>query len=148
MKDDDKFLLDRRQMLKLTASAAAIPCLLPLISGCGDTAGTRTLANPVDLDLDASQNAALGQDGGVVSLSTSRTGASYTIFVVRKGDSYLALSAECTHAGCSIAHRGNGFQCPCHGATFALDGAVTGGPAGSGLYEYPTKLDGRTLTVG
>lgn len=45
-----------------------------------------------------------------------------------------AVSAVCTHAGCTVGYQGGQIACPCHGATFdARTGAVTGGPAPSGL---------------
>ncbi len=148
MKDDDKVLLNRREVLKLTAAGACIPCLLPLLSGCGTTTGS-SLSGKVDINLDDPQYATLKNDGGVVELSTDQTGASHPIFVVRKGGSYLALSAECPHAGCDVYSNGSqGFQCPCHGATFKIDGTVTGGPAPTNLYKYNTKLNGHVLTIG
>ncbi len=51
------------------------------------------------------------------------------VFVVRAGDAYRALSAVCTHLGCTVQHAGEGFRCPCHGSSFAADGSNTGGPA-------------------
>jgi thiosulfate dehydrogenase [quinone] large subunit len=51
--------------------------------------------------------------------------------VVRHADGTLtALSAICTHAGCTVDYQGGEIVCPCHGATYdAQTGAVTGGPA-------------------
>lgn len=38
----------------------------------------------------------------------------------------LALNAICPHAGCFVDHRpgGDGFLCPCHNSSFALDGSI------------------------
>jgi len=48
----------------------------------------------------------------------------------------------CTvNAGCG------GFVCPCHFATFNLDGAVTGGPAPSPLVHFACMLDKATGQV-
>jgi glycine/D-amino acid oxidase-like deaminating enzyme/nitrite reductase/ring-hydroxylating ferredoxin subunit len=55
-----------------------------------------------------------------------------TIAVARDdAGAFQAVSAACTHLGCTIAHdaeRGC-WQCPCHGSRFALDGEVLQGPA-------------------
>ncbi|MDQ6749567.1 MAG: Rieske 2Fe-2S domain-containing protein [Actinomycetota bacterium] len=41
-----------------------------------------------------------------------------------------ALSAVCTHAGCTVGYEGGQITCPCHGATYdPQTGAATGGPA-------------------
>jgi thiosulfate dehydrogenase [quinone] large subunit len=45
------------------------------------------------------------------------------------GATFTAYSAICTHQGCPVQWSGNGFQCPCHGATYDASGKVTGGPA-------------------
>ncbi len=55
--------------------------------------------------------------------------------VIRQPDGRLtAVSAVCTHAGCTVGYQGGQIVCPCHGATYdARTGAVTGGPAPRGL---------------
>lgn len=42
----------------------------------------------------------------------------------------VAFNAECPHLGCKIGYQpeDNKFVCPCHDATFALDGSVLSGP--------------------
>jgi len=45
-------------------------------------------------------------------------------YVIDRGTTVEALSAVCTHMGCTLAfNRGAGrLDCPCHGASFGLDG--------------------------
>lgn len=46
------------------------------------------------------------------------------------GGGLKALSAVCTHAGCTVGYENGQIACPCHGATYdAQTGAVTSGPA-------------------
>jgi cytochrome b6-f complex iron-sulfur subunit len=49
-----------------------------------------------------------------------------TGFVERAGGRLRAVSGICTHQGCrlELADAATELACPCHGATFALDGAV------------------------
>ena len=61
------------------------------------------------------------------------------IIVARvEADNFVACSAICTHKGCTVGyeHEVKEFVCPCHGARYALDGAVTRGPAKKPLQSY------------
>jgi cytochrome b6-f complex iron-sulfur subunit len=60
---------------------------------------------------------------------------------------FVAFSSRCTHACCDVAFTGTGFQCPCHGSTYNLQGSVTGGPAPRGLTPYGVCADGCGVTV-
>ena len=42
---------------------------------------------------------------------------------------FSALSLVCTHLGCNVESKVDGFACPCHGSHFDKDGNVTHGPA-------------------
>lgn len=66
-----------------------------------------------------------GESG--VFLGTSGRTAAY-----RDDDGVLhAVSARCTHLGCSVRFNDaeRSWDCPCHGSRFALDGTVLHGPA-------------------
>jgi thiosulfate dehydrogenase (quinone) large subunit len=59
------------------------------------------------------------------------------------GDTYVAFSAVCTHAGCSVQFDSGSMQfiCPCHGGTFdARTGNVLGGPPPSPLSRIPVHV--------
>ncbi len=77
--------------------------------------------------------------------------SSDTIMVIRATDTVvLALSAICTHAGCSMnfdAQRSR-LTCPCHGSEFNdEDGSVIVGPARRPVKVYAATLAGNTITV-
>jgi cytochrome b6-f complex iron-sulfur subunit len=75
------------------------------------------------------------------------------LFVFREGNVFHAISAVCTHLGCTVraealsqpetksvegttlrlTHR---FQCPCHGSKYAGDGSNVAGPAPQPLAWY------------
>jgi cytochrome b6-f complex iron-sulfur subunit len=59
--------------------------------------------------------------------------AGRSVAIFRDAGGVYALSTVCTHLGCIVRREGAGFGCPCHGSAFALDGAVTKGPAPKAL---------------
>jgi cytochrome b6-f complex iron-sulfur subunit len=63
-------------------------------------------------------------------------------------DTYVALSATCTHQACTITMWSSpNFVCPCHGSEFNTSGAVIRGPAGSSLPRLTTSLANDVLTI-
>ena len=68
-------------------------------------------------------------------------------FVFRDGEGLYAVSAVCTHLGCSVARAPNGFACPCHGSKFGVRGDVQAGPAPRALpwLEVGRAADGQLV---
>src|SRR5437588_1519495 len=62
------------------------------------------------------------------------------VFLFRKGNSFRAASAVCTHLGCTVNLAGEGFHCPCHGSVFDQGGTVLSGPAPSSLAWFGLTL--------
>jgi menaquinol-cytochrome c reductase iron-sulfur subunit len=72
------------------------------------------------------------------------------LFVVRQGNRFHAISAVCTHLGCTVqaeinleasatsveARQVYRFVCPCHGSKYDGQGACTEGPAPRPLAWY------------
>lgn len=72
------------------------------------------------------------------------------IYVIRQANGAIAaVSAICTHLGCTLPWRDleKKFICPCHLAAFGADGALLRGPALRGMDELVTKVEGGTLLV-
>lgn len=70
------------------------------------------------------------------------------VYIFSENDGLHVISSVCTHLGCIVAITEEGFQCPCHGSKFNLEGKVIAGPAPSNLpwWEISQGLDG-TLIV-
>ena len=82
------------------------------------------------------------------ALALVRT-ASGDVLVARTGaDTFVALSAGCTHQACEITtFSGDVFVCPCHGSRFDTSGRVVNGPAVSPLTQFQTQFAGDVLTI-
>ena len=61
--------------------------------------------------------------GSVTSIVEARA------WLVRDAAGLYAVSAICTHLGCTVKHVDQEFQCPCHGSKFNDSGFVLHGPA-------------------
>jgi glycine/D-amino acid oxidase-like deaminating enzyme/nitrite reductase/ring-hydroxylating ferredoxin subunit len=71
------------------------------------------------------------------------TAGAKQVAVSRDSDGRLrAVSARCTHLGCIVRWNAaeTTWDCPCHGSRFAVDGAVTEGPAVEDL--QPRQIPG------
>jgi len=82
-----------------------------------------------------------------------RTATNYGGFVLRRSEDpqdILILSSRCTHLACQVNWREDSqvYICPCHDATFSMDGEVLGGPPPRPLdrfQEFQLDADGNLL---
>ncbi len=70
-----------------------------------------------------------------------------SVALFRDEEGVYAVSLICTHLGCIVAHRPDGFECPCHGSRFTNDGGVVKGPAPAALPWKKVTGSGGTYTV-
>jgi len=149
----------RRQFCARTcrmASLAALGGVAAALEGCGG--GSPTSPGGVGAALPvvtgevsgstitvATAGTALATDG---TLALVRTTAG-DVLVARTGtDTFVALSANCTHQRCEITgYSGQTFVCPCHGSRFDANGRVVQGPAIASLPLFQTQLAGDVLTI-
>ena len=112
-------------------------------TGGGDMAGKP----PGDMAMSGSCTPTGTSAGTASSVTVGGTPKMYgsgskEFFIVRDSGGLFAVSAICTHSGCTNEVNGNQFFCPCHGATFALDGSNPTSPAHSALKHYAMCVDG------
>jgi Rieske Fe-S protein len=53
---------------------------------------------------------------------------------------FSALSLVCTHLGCTVENKADGFVCPCHGSRFDSNGNVTHLPADKPLQPLRVEV--------
>jgi Rieske Fe-S protein len=65
------------------------------------------------------------------------------LFILRDATGIYAMTAVCTHDGCTVnfAPATHDFECPCHMSTFDFNGAVTNPPAPLPLVHFACALD-------
>ena len=96
-------------------------------------------------------------DAGSTSTTPARAGAARNgVWLVRLEQGFLALSAKCTHLGCTVpwrpdfrfvdpgtgAEKSGWFRCPCHAATYTDAGVRVYGPAPRSMDRYGIKVIG------
>lgn len=118
--------------------AALSPLAAPL-AGCGK-AGQAPASPPPTAGQSLAPVADVGVGEAKIVDGTLVTQPSAGVF---KG-----FVARCTHAGCALAVKDGGIECPCHGSRFALDGTVARGPATQPLAARPVTVRGAEIIAG
>lgn len=139
---------DRREFLIRLGTGAGVAAI---VAQAG--ASLRSLVPNVSYDAPTTVKIGLPQDfpDGLKFLPDER------LFVFREGKTFHAISAVCTHLGCTVraealpspvvqdvggaptrlTHR---FACPCHGSAYQGDGTNVSGPAPRPLAWYRLSL--------
>ncbi len=135
--------MERKDFLKATFAACGLSLLPAAVLESCTKASTAAPSNVnFTLDLTASANAALNNIGGSL--------VSNSILIIRSGAStFTALSAICTHEGCSVNYNSSAKDvvCPCHGGVYNITGAVVSGPPPSALATYTVTQNGNIITI-
>lgn len=68
--------------------------------------------------------------------------AAQRLYIIRRPERLLALSAVCTHLGCLVRwdEASHTFICPCHGGHYDAEGVRLAGPPPRDLPLYPVFL--------
>ena len=138
--------LTRRQLVRRAALAACAPALARGLSGCARRISpnrevTATTSSDGRLVLTGQVAPELQQAGGAVVAHTSCF--TRPVLVANTGSGFLAMQANCPHAGCNVAWvpEDRQAECPCHGSRFAGDGTVLNPPARTPLQTWPASQD-------
>jgi cytochrome b6-f complex iron-sulfur subunit len=142
----------RRRILQVGGAIAAA-----LVAGVGvDRAIERTDVTPSPQP--SSAELALKNGRWVAVMSAAAVAPEHAVrfsagavegFVINRGGKLQALSAVCTHMGCIVrfnATRGS-LDCPCHGASFALDGSPINHDYLQSLPRLASRISGDMVEV-
>ncbi len=135
--------------LGLVSAVALVPGAAGCIHSGSDlpTAQSTTCGTDVCIDTTVAHNSALASPGGAMLVDVPGD----TIMVIRVSDTeVVALSAICTHAGCSMNFDASQqlLVCPCHGSEFDETGTVVHGPARRPVQTYMATLASGVITIG
>ena len=126
-------------------------------SGGGSENGAGVGQSTPAASADASGEAAAGTGGSAIARESDvapgsavkfKDGGRDAVLVHLDGGEFVAYSAVCTHAACTVAYKNGQLACPCHGSLFdAANGAeVISGPARTPLPEIPIDVrDGQIV---
>jgi len=118
--------MDRKEFIKTLGVGVASLSLIAILEHC-----SKTNNNPTSV---------ITEGNFIISNN---------VIVAHTSKGYIAVSAVCTHAGCTVQYtlQQNEFYCPCHGSVFATSGSVVQGPAQSALTSYNVTQSGNTLHI-
>jgi len=145
--------MDRKEFLNQLTGGLAVTCVACMMEACSKDSATPgggggntnpPPGNMVLLTVNLNSQLLAVNDfvagGGVIVV---RTAAGNVV------SSFAAFSSVCPHAGGTVEFRpqSTSFNCPLHNSNFSISGAVTGGPAATGLTKKTVEISGTTLTV-
>ncbi|MGH7582742.1 MAG: ubiquinol-cytochrome c reductase iron-sulfur subunit [Gemmatimonadales bacterium] len=130
--------MDRREFLERTLAMLGAGAL----AACA--AGAPTAPGITAFSVQISDYPALAAVGGIAVVDTGSKSGEPVAVSRTAADTFVALSLVCPHRGFTVEVSPPGFYCPGHGATFAADGAWTGGQQTSSLAAYHTSYDSTT----
>lgn len=148
--------LTRRTFCVQACEAASLAAVASLMQACGGsptgpsgssapplpTVGASVAGSGVTVNVAGS---VLANVGGAALVQASNG----SFLVARTAqDSFIALTAVCTHEGCAVSgFQNQNYVCPCHGSTFTTSGSVVAGPATRALRQFPTQFVNNVLTI-
>jgi cytochrome b6-f complex iron-sulfur subunit len=62
--------------------------------------------------------------------------------LIRSQTGFAAMSLICSHLGCTVDEKPDGFACPCHGSRYDSEGKVLRGPAIAPLRRLRIEVTG------
>jgi cytochrome b6-f complex iron-sulfur subunit len=141
---------ERRSFLKLAAGAVGVG-----YAGLVGYPVYRYLASPLE-DAEATgavKEITLPPEAAALPKNAAfmfKFGSQPAMLIHHEDDSWTALSAVCTHLGCTAGYEPSKKQifCPCHGGTYdAHTGANLAGPPPKPLTSYKVAINGGKVVV-
>jgi cytochrome b6-f complex iron-sulfur subunit len=135
--------LDRREVLVRAGLVTMGVAAAGVLAACGGGGSTDTPASTPAADGALAQVADIPVGG---ALAATGADGKPIILLQPEAGTVTAVSAVCTHQGCTVAPDGKELKCPCHGSVFDLTGGNVSGPAPSPLPAVDVHVvDGAVL---
>lgn len=140
--------IDRKDFMKQVGLGFGAIMLLNCLQSCSGSEipdpdpDPGTTGKDFTVDFSSGTNAALKTKGGFAVVQG-------VIIARTLSDTFIAVSAVCTHEGSIINYRpsSNDFLCPNHLSEFSDTGAVKKGPATTALKKYNHSVDLNANTI-
>ena len=135
MSDKARNDLTRRTVLKLSLGLSSALSLFGLVKFLGYQSA------PIQTVRFTLKPPAEYAGGSVTGVPEARA------YILRDAQGLYAISAICTHLGCTVNKAGDHFECPCHGSKYTGAGYVLKGPATAPLNRVELSLsdDGKVV---
>lgn len=150
----------RRQFLQLAALAGGIA----FVGGCAKSSSSEMSGSPASgtglggtynpiKAIEKPDHSVIIPGGGKLAPETALAfvmgSGNPGILYATKDGKLEAISALCTHQGCTVRWQSadQPLICPCHGSKFALDGKVQNGPATTNLPTYKARKQGDDAVI-
>jgi thiosulfate dehydrogenase [quinone] large subunit len=131
-----------------TNSPQTTPAKAPALSPSSQPPGTKAAPDTASgTEVGAASSVPVGQGLSV----TNPADGSPAWVVHTTGSTFVAFSAICTHAGCTVQYDASNvqFACPCHGGVFdARTGQVLQGPPPAPLPSIPVHVVNGKIRIG
>ena len=155
LEDSERQAQSRREFCVRAGEVFSVAMIGSLLQACGGSAtspssapslpviGGSVAGSAVIVTIDSSS--ALGSVGGAALVQAS---AGNFLVARTAQDSFTALTAICTHEGCTITgFQNSNYVCPCHGSQYTTSGRVLMGPATVALRQFTTQFVNNVLTI-
>jgi thiosulfate dehydrogenase (quinone) large subunit len=152
--------LDRRTALTIGAGVAGVGVATAFVAGTTAAAGRAAGGNSPTSAPSPSRNTRSGRGSVIASAASIPVGHAKSFLdphtqqpawlVHTDASTFVAFSAVCTHAGCSVGFdpAATQFVCPCHGGTFnAKTGQVVSGPPPLPLPKIAVQVHNGEVTT-
>jgi len=124
--------LSRRDFLKLASAAILTTSGLLGLEGLFRFLNTQTEPlPPTEFDLGPASNYPPGARTVLPDIPA---------LLLHAQNGFSAISLVCTHLGCTVESKSEGFACPCHGSRFDPQGNVTRDPANKPLRSLRVEV--------
>jgi nitrite reductase/ring-hydroxylating ferredoxin subunit len=142
--------VDRRQLLQRAGAVGLGAAVVGVLAACGSGSGGSGGSG-------GGAQATRGADGSLAQLSQVPVGGAVSakdadgkpiIIAQPEAGTIVAMTAICTHQGCTVAPDGKQLKCPCHGSVFSLTGDNVSGPAPSPLAQVDVHVSNGEVLAG